>query len=96
MPSKSSILFVWDATSPDTFAPTYSALASTKAHMVAAQAEERKPTKYCCLATNHRFTHVVIETSDVSDPKSSKFIHELGHSLERVTRDANSLNCLLQ
>ena len=64
--------------------------------MVAAQAEERKRTKYCHLAMNHIFTPVAIETSGVFGPESRKFIHELGHRLEQVTGDANSLNYLLQ
>ena len=57
---KGGKLLVWDATCPDMFAPSYSALASTKAGMVAAQMEERKRSQYLHLqATNHIFAPVM-------------------------------------
>ena len=102
VPWKSGKILLWDIKSPDTFAPSYSALPSTEAGMVAGEAEERKWTKYCRLATNHIFTPVAIETIGVIGPMSRKFIHELGHrsGLEQVPGDAmancKSLNYLLQ
>ncbi len=39
-------LLVWDATCPDTFAPSYSGNATRGAGLVAAAAEERKEAKY--------------------------------------------------
>ena len=39
-------LLVWDATCPDTYAPSYTAIASQEAGVVAAIAEERKKAKY--------------------------------------------------
>ena len=41
MPWKCGKLLVWDATCPDTFAPSYVSQATTAAGEVAAQAEER-------------------------------------------------------
>ena len=64
--------------------------------MVAVQAEERKRIKYLHLAMNHIFTPVAIETSGVTGPELKKFICELGHRLEQVTGDTDSLNYLLQ
>ena len=96
VPWKCGELLLWVATSPNTFAPSYSGIASTGAGMVAAQAEERKRIKYLHLAMNHIFTPVAIETSGVIGPGSKRFIHELGHRLEQVTGDANSLKYLLQ
>ena len=42
VPWKSGRLLVWDATCPDTFAPSYVASATNEAGAVAALAEERK------------------------------------------------------
>ena len=50
---------------PDTFAPSFSVLASSEAGLVAAQAEEKKWSKYLHLASDHSFTPVAIETSGV-------------------------------
>ena len=96
VPWKTGKLLVWDATSPDTFAPSHSALASVEAGMVIAQAEERKQAKYRHLTTNHIFTPVAIETSAVIGLELKKFIHDLAHKLEGITGDTNSLNYLLQ
>jgi len=56
---------VWDATCPDTFAPSYLPSAASEAGAVAASAEERKKTKYASLNPAHTFTPVAIETSGV-------------------------------
>ena len=37
---------MWDATCPDTFAPSYSAIAAQQVGAVAQQAEDRKVQKY--------------------------------------------------
>ena len=65
-----------------------------EAGQVAAQAKE-KMSKYLHMA-NYYFTPVAIETSCVIGPQSLNFIRELGHRLERVTGEANSLHYLLQ
>ena len=58
-------LLVWDATCPDTYAPSYTAIASQEAGAVAAIAEERKKVKYTCLSSYHIFTPVAVETAGV-------------------------------
>ena len=84
MPWKSGKLLVWNAASPDTFAP-YSALASTEAGMVAVQAEERIVTL------------VGIETSCIISPKlRSLFMSWVTVWSRLYTGDANSLNYSLQ
>ena len=80
----------------DTFAPSYAVLPLVEAGTVAAQAAERKLSKYLHLATNHIFTPVAIETSGVLGPESKNFVRELGHQMEQVTGDPNSLHYLLQ
>ena len=96
VPWRNGKLLIWDATSPDTFAPSYSSLASADAGLVAARAEELKEAKYALLVPHHIFTPVAIETGGVVGPQSLAFIQELGRRLELVTGDANSFVHLLQ
>ena len=60
MPWQRGKLLVWDATCPDTFAPSYSALATTEAGAVAARAEAGKRLIYSHLDPNHLFELVDI------------------------------------
>ena len=86
---------MWDATCPDTFAPSYSSNATSEAGFVAASAEERE-AKYSSLGALHCFTPVAIETSGVFGPKSLLFVHELGRRIARVTGEVKSTNYLVQ
>ncbi len=65
MPWKYGKLLVWDATCPDSFAPSYDIQATTAAGEVAAHAEERKILKYRDLPVTHLFVPVAIETTGV-------------------------------
>jgi len=96
VPWKCGKLLVWDATCPDTFAPSYISSAASEAGLVAASAEERKEAKYIGLGSLHSFTPVAIETSGVFGPKSLLFVRELGRRLTRVTGDVRSPEHLLQ
>ena len=96
VPWKSGKLLVWDATCPDTFAPSYSSRATNEAGAVATQAEERKEAKYTHLNSTHAFTLVAIETSGVFGAKTMRFVQELGQRLERVTGEVRSTNFLIQ
>ena len=58
-------LLVWDATCPDTFAPSYVSNATRESGAVAALAEERKCLKYSQLDSSHQFEPVAIETTGV-------------------------------
>ena len=64
---------MWDATCPDTFAPSYSSRATNEAGDVATQAKERKEAKYTHLNSAHIFTQVAIETSGVFGVKTMRF-----------------------
>ena len=96
VPWKSGRLLVWDATCPDTFAPSYVASATNEAGAVAALAEERKKTKYAHLDSSHTFTPVAIETSGVIGPQSMIFVRDLGRRLAQVTGEERSTTYLLQ
>ena len=89
-------LLVWDATCPDTFAPSYVSNATRKAGAVAALAVERKHMKYSQLDSSHQFEPVAIETTGVIGERSRKFLVELGRRIRRVSGEVNSTAFLLQ
>ena len=96
VPWKSGKLLVWDATCPDTYAPSYASSATSEAGAVAAMAEERKISKYSNLNAAHSFTPVAVETSGVIGSQSLAFLRDLGQRLKRVTGEERSLCHLLQ
>ena len=96
VPWKNGKLLVWDATCPDTFAPSCSASATSHAGAVAALAEEKKNSKYSYLQHSHSFVPVAIETSGAIGPLSMAFLKELGRLLQRVTGEGRSTAYLLQ
>ena len=88
---------MWDATCPDTFAPSYSTIAAQQVGAVAQQAEDRKMQKYKHLDSCYFFTPVAIETSGVFGPKTTvHFLKELGRQLRQVSGEANSFAYLTQ
>ena len=88
--------FVWDATSPDTFAPSYLQSATSAAGTVAALAENRKKGKYWCLDSTYTFTPIAIESSGACGPLTMGFLRDLGNRLKLTTGEENSLKYLLQ
>eukprot|EP00731_Ephydatia_muelleri_P034999 Em0091g2a len=96
VPWKCGQLLVWDATCPDTFAPSYSTIAAHQVGAVAQQAEDRKMQKYKHLDSCYFFTPVAIETSGVFGPKTTEFLKELGLRLRQVSGEANSFAYLTQ
>ena len=62
IPWKNGRMLVWDATCPDTLAPSYRCHATSSAGAVATLAEERKSSKYSFLVPSHSFTPVAIES----------------------------------
>ena len=87
---------MWDATCPDTFAPSHILLATSEAGAVAAQAEERKKQKYAELSTSHYFVPVAIETSGAFGPEARFFLKEMGRRLHMKTGEPLSHQYLLQ
>ena len=92
----SDAILVWDATCPDTFAPSHVALAAREAGLVASQAEKAKTQKYALLGTSHHFVPFAIETSGVFGPEAITFIKELGHRIRAETGEPRSLQFLMQ
>ena len=62
LPWKCGHPLVWDATCSNTFAPSYTNLASTRAGSVADLAEHRKAAQYTNLQFSYLFSPVSIET----------------------------------
>ena len=87
---------MWDATCPDTLAPSYSSHATLAAGEVAALAEERKVAKYNGLPVTHSFTPVAIETLGAIGPKSLVFLKELGWRARRQSGEERAASFLLQ
>ena len=96
VPWKCGKLLVWDATCPDTFAPSYISQATSAAGEVAALAEQRKALKYDGLPTTHSFMPVAIETSGAVGPRSLTFLRELGRRVREQTGDNLATAYLLQ
>ena len=71
----------------ESFAPSYVSQTTTVAGEVAAQAEERKCSKYSCLPVTHDFVPVAIETTGVMGPQTSLFLKELGWRVRGQTGD---------
>ena len=96
VPWESGKLLVWDATCPDTFAPSYTAWATSEPGAVAALAEEKKRDKYAHLDPSHSFTPVAVETSGAIGPQSLAFLKDLGRRLRQVTGEDRAFSHLLQ
>ena len=71
-------LLVWDATCPDTFAPSYRTHATSEPGHVAALAEDRKVDKYRDLPRSHLFCPLSIETMGAMGPRSLELVREVG------------------
>ena len=96
MPWRNGRTLVWDATCPDTFAPSHVALAAREAGLVASQAEKAKTQKYALLGSSHHFVPIAIKTSGVFGPEAITFIKELGHRIRAETGEPHSLQFLMQ
>ena len=82
VPWKCGQLLVWDATCPDTFAPSYSTIAAQQVGAVAQQAEDKKIQKYKHLDLFYLFIPVAIETTGVFGPRTTEFLKRVRPSVE--------------
>ena len=87
---------MWDASCPDTFAAFYSAVASSEARLVAAQAEEKKGLKYLQLPFEFTFVPITIGTSGAIGKAFFAFLAELGRRIKSATGEPTSFAYLLQ
>ena len=96
VPWRSGKHLVWDATSPDTFAPSYLLSATSEAGAVAAAAESKRKTKYSCLGPAYSFTPFAIETSGACGPLTLEFLRDLSNRLRQAMGEESSFAYLLQ
>ena len=91
-------MLVWDATCPDTYAPSHISDASREAGAVAvaAQAERLKNAKYTHLVLSHHFVPFAIETSGVLGQAALGLLCDLSRRLHRATGEPRSREYLLQ
>ena len=87
---------VWDATCPDTFAPSHILQATREAGAVASAAEVRKRSKYQDLLATHEFVTIAVETSDAFGPEAEAYIRQVGRRLQETSGDPISHAHLLQ
>ena len=87
---------MWDATCPDTFAPSHRGHATRSTGCVGEQAEGKKAEKYAHLAPAYLFQPVAIETSGAIGSRSRAFLRELGRRVGAQTGEARSTSYLFQ
>ena len=87
VPWREGRALVWDVTCPDTLAPSHITLAASKGGVVAANAEQRKHSKYSHLDRSLLFVPVAIETLGVLGPEANRFLYELAQCIAAVTNE---------
>ena len=93
---KSGRLLTWDVTCWETFAPTYSSLAVSRAGLVAKYTESRKKDLYQDLEPTHIFIPIGLETTGVFDNEALVFFQDLASRLRIRTNDSQSFLHLCQ
>ena len=93
VPWKQGKILVWDATCPDTLAPSHSLLAIREAGAVAADAEFKKRQKYAHLDSSHFFVPVAVETLGV---EARALFKDIGRRIFSVTQEPLSHRFLVQ
>ena len=96
VPWKEGKILVWDATCPDTLAPSYVSIASAEAGAVAREAEHRKQAKYCHIEDSHYFVPIAIETLGTMGYEARCFLKELSHRIYLATEDSQAHQHLIQ
>ena len=78
---------MWDATCPDTLAPSHIHLAVREAEAVAEEAEKKKHSKYSQLSVSHNFVPIAVESMSTLGPEAQSLFRELGHRLISTTSE---------
>ena len=89
-------MLVWDATCPDTLAPSNSTLAVREAGAVAADAEYKKTQKYSHRSSSHCFIPVAVETLGVFGKEARRFFREVTQRMKLATDEQLAHQYLLQ
>ena len=89
-------MLVWDATIPDTLAPSHLGETSRAAGAAARKAENGKHAKYAALDRGYIFIPVAVETLGAFAAASWRFIGELGARVAAAQENANAAAHLKQ
>ena len=87
---------VWDATCPDTLAPSHVHQSSVSAGSSAAASESVKLGKYAALAVDHEIVPIAIETLGTWGCLGLAFVNELGKRIASVSGDQRATVFLKQ
>ena len=87
---------LWDATVPDTLAPSHLVGSAQEAGSAATAAENTKTRKYASLAVAHEFVPVAVETLGTWGTLGLAFINELGRRISAVNGDPRAASFLKQ
>ena len=87
---------LWDATCPDTLAPSYVHRSALESGAAAALAESKKRAKYTNLATVHEFVPVVIETLGSWGSAGAAFVNEVGRRITAASGEQRATSFLKQ
>ena len=87
---------LWDATTPDTLAPSHIQRSALQAGSAALAAESSKRSKYSILAVVHDFVPIAIETLGAWGPEGWSFSGDLGRRISQVTGDPRATAFLRQ
>ena len=96
IPWKGGKCLAWDATVPDTFAPSHVTDTATTAGTAAKKAADAKILKYIFISQTHLFVPVAIETAGCWDARASEFIMKLGRRITEVTGEQQESKYLFQ
>ena len=86
----------WDASIPDTLAPSHLSSTSCQAGAAADQAATSKVHKYGSLINTYHFVPVVIETLGVWNTEGLALMRDIGRRTSRITSDPRETSFLLQ
>ena len=87
---------IWEVTIADIMAPSYAAISSVSAGLVAEQSSTRKLAKYSELAINHIFVPIAMESFGPICAESLTFLSELGRRISVVIGDMRKTTFLFQ
>ena len=86
----------WDATCVNTYAESSVNDTASSAGMAAANAEDRKRTKYSELANRYRFEPIAIETAGVMGASARDIVEEIGKRISEKSGEKRETWWLLQ